>query len=76
MDDGPISFHFKERVSSDEWIIEISIGRNRIIRRAFHNFGYTVIQLHRISIGCIQLGNLEFGLFEEIQYQDISQILK
>ena len=54
-----------ERQSDDrkEWIVIMSEGRNRQIRRTFAALGYTVIKLHRTNFGNYTLGTLEQGKF-------------
>jgi 23S rRNA pseudouridine2605 synthase len=48
------------------WIVKIAEGRNRQIRRTFAKLNYGVIQLHRISFGNYQLGDLALGKFKII----------
>ena len=66
LDDGPVSMTFIDTISPKECIVQLSIGRNRIVRRAFRHFGYTVTKLHRLSIGDIQLSQLRDGEFDVI----------
>ena len=49
------------------FLVEMSEGRNRQIRRTFEALGYMVRELHRISFGNYQLGDLKNGEFKEIQ---------
>jgi 23S rRNA pseudouridine2605 synthase len=49
------------------FLVEMSEGRNRQIRRTFEALGYMVRELHRISFGNYQLGDLKSGEFKEIQ---------
>ena len=51
----------------------ISEGRNRIIRRSFDFFGYTVIKLFRLSIGPISLGAVKEGEAEDPEDGKVSQ---
>ena len=48
------------------WTAVITEGRNRQIRRTFESLGYTVVYLHRISIGNYRLGGLASGKFKKI----------
>ena len=75
LDDGPVSMTFIDNVSPTQCIIQISIGRNRIVRRAFKHFGYTVIGLHRLSIGDIQLNHLREGEFDIISDSLVQALL-
>ena len=43
------------------WIVSMSEGRNRQIRRTFAALGYTVIKLHRTHFGTYELGTLGAG---------------
>lgn len=43
------------------WMVIMSEGRNRQIRRTFAALGYTVIRLHRIDFGNYTLGSLTAG---------------
>lgn len=49
------------------FLVEMSEGRNRQIRRTFAALGYTVTELHRISFGEYKLGDLKPGEFREVQ---------
>lgn len=52
------------------WVVEMSEGRNRQIRRTFDALGYTVKKLHRTNFGNYSLGDIKRG---EHQLIDISQ---
>ena len=47
------------------WIIQMSEGRNRQIRRTFAALGYTVKKLHRTDCGSYSLGGMKRGKFQE-----------
>ena len=64
LDDGPTQCEFGQWFDATSFEVMIHMGRNRIIRRTFDFFGYTVTRLHRLSIGTIELGNLSIGQFE------------
>ena len=51
------------------WVVEMSEGRNRQIRRTFSALGYTVIRLHRTDFGNYSLGDIRRG---ECKMVDIS----
>lgn len=57
-----------ERVGTTrkKWIVTMSEGRNRQIRRTFAALGYTVIKLHRTKFGNYNLSGLPSGEFVEI----------
>lgn len=50
-----------------EFLVEMSEGRNRQIRRTFLALGYKVIKLHRKEFGEFSLGELKPGEFKEIK---------
>lgn len=79
LDDGPVVFETVEKVSDISVVVKISEGRNRIIRRSFDMLGYTVKKLKRLSMGPINLGNLEAGKFAKLttgEMRQLDQILK
>ncbi len=49
-----------------EWIVTMSEGRNRQIRRTFAALGYTVTQLHRTDFGAYNLGELQPGEYKVV----------
>lgn len=60
-----------ERLTDDrkQWIVTMSEGRNRQIRRTFAALGYVVVTLHRTEFGPYHLGQLKEGAFEEVSLQ-------
>ena len=62
LDDG-LSKLGLERIDDQgkRWIVRMSEGRNRQIRRTFAALGYTVTALHRTHFGIYQLGDIEPG---------------
>ena len=63
--DGPSRLTLERQHEGDDhrWIVQMSEGRNRQIRRTFAALGYTVIGLHRTSFGRYSLGRLKPGQF-------------
>lgn len=49
------------------WLVTMSEGRNRQIRRTFGALGYTVKKLHRTQFGPYQLNDLKTGEFCEVK---------
>jgi 23S rRNA pseudouridine2605 synthase len=71
LDDGASKLML-ERLSDDtrkSWIITMSEGRNRQIRRTFGALGYSVIKLHRTNFGNYSLGDIQPGKFETTTIQ-------
>ena len=55
-----------EEVSQNQYIVTLTEGRNRQIRRTFAALGYRVTKLHRINFGKYELGSLKPGEATEI----------
>jgi 23S rRNA pseudouridine2605 synthase len=49
-----------------KWIVTLSEGRNRQIRRTFDELNYKVTELRRISFGKYKLGDLELGKYKVV----------
>lgn len=68
LEDGPSKLTL-ERQSDDsrvDWLVTMSEGRNRQIRRTFASLGYTVTRLHRYEFGSYTLSTLASGEHEII----------
>ena len=52
---------FKIIKDDDKYLVFLTEGRNRQIRRTFAALGYTVKRLHRIQFGKYELGDLQPG---------------
>ena len=50
-----------------DWLVVMSEGRNRQIRRTFAALGYKVVRLHRIQFGKYVLNGLKPGEFTELK---------
>lgn len=59
LEDGKSQLLIERTDKDGEWLITMSEGRNRQIRRTFAALGYTVIKLHRIQFGNLLLSNLK-----------------
>ena len=53
--------HAAPSADSSQYIVKLSEGRNRQIRRTFAALGYHVVKLHRVSFGAYHLNNLAPG---------------
>lgn len=62
-----------DRQQREQTLLEVVLweGRNRQIRRVAEQLGYPVLQLHRVAIGSIQLGQLPEGQFRPLQTQEV-----
>ncbi len=54
--------------------LELSEGRNRIVRRIMSHLGFPVIELKRISYGPFHLGTLAIGKFEKLDQRDYQRL--
>ena len=65
--DGPSRLTLERQHDGDDrrWIVQMSEGRNRQIRRTFAALGYTVTKLHRTDFGNYSLGGMKRGEFQE-----------
>jgi pseudouridine synthase len=61
LDDGPSKFTVIR--DGNKYIVKLSEGRNRQIRRTFSALGYLVVKLHRTSFGIYELGDLKSGKY-------------
>lgn len=67
LEDGPSQLTLERTDDSREhWIVTMSEGRNRQIRRTFAALGYTVTRLHRTDFGSYSLGELNSGEFSTV----------
>ena len=66
--DGHSKFESTRQHEGDDrrWIVTMSEGRNRQIRRTFTALGYTVTKLHRTNFGNYSLDDLKRGEWREI----------
>lgn len=63
LEDGLSRLQLERQKEGDDiaWIVTMSEGRNRQIRRTFEALGYRVTHLHRTHFGDYILGNLKRG---------------
>lgn len=66
LEDGPSKLQLERMNETDRksWIVTMTEGRNRQIRRTFGALGYTVDKLHRTNFGNYALGDIKPGKFE------------
>ena len=69
LEDGGSKLQLERMNETDRksWIVTMSEGRNRQIRRTFGALGYTVKKLHRTNFGPYALGELAVGEIETVQ---------
>lgn len=68
LDDGPSRLTLERASDSSrrDWIVTMSEGRNRQIRRTFASLGYHVERLHRTAFGDYALGDMPAGDWTEL----------
>lgn len=74
LEDGPVqvdSLHIRPKHSPQDLSIELHIGRNRIVRRIFAYFGYTVEKLDRVYLGGLTKKDLPRGFIRPLTQQEV-----
>jgi 23S rRNA pseudouridine2605 synthase len=75
LEDGPIRadrIGFSDRSDvPNEVLIELHSGRNRIVRRMFEHFGYTITSLDRMIYGTLTKKGLERGAWRYLNDQEV-----
>ena len=64
LEDGPSKFTVIR--DKNQYLVTLTEGRNRQIRRTFGALGYKVTKLHRTHFGKYELGNIKPGKFKTI----------
>ncbi len=64
------------KINAKEIKIKISEGKKRQIRRMFEAVGNNVLELKRISIGNLLLGNLELGKYKILSKEEAEKALR
>ena len=62
---------YVEGQSKTEIGIEIHSGRNRIVRKIFENFGYTVVKLDRVIFAGLTKKNIPRGHYRPLTNQEV-----
>jgi 23S rRNA pseudouridine2605 synthase len=68
LDDGPSKLALTG--AGPDWIVRMSEGRNRQIRRTFSALGYEITRLHRTHFGKLGLGSIASGQTQEVKRTD------
>lgn len=68
---------FLSEIFKDKCIVEITIteGRNRQVRKMFEAVGHHVIDLTRVSIGNLELGNLKTGKIRRLNPGEVNALI-
>lgn len=73
--DGIVKAVGVEYLQNNIFIITLSEGKKRQIRRMFNYFKLTILDLKRISLSGISLGNLEEGKWRNLNKKEIEYLL-
>ena len=63
-----------KKISSRQFKIILTQGYNRQIRRMCEYFGYRVVQLRRVRIMNIELGDLETGHYRNVTEEEYKKL--
>ncbi len=72
----PARSAIKEQISNDRYLVSITIheGRKHQLRQMVNAIGATVVELKRVAMGPIALGNLAEGEWRELTKEEIKQL--
>ena len=80
LDDGPAKPDWIKIMKNDgsSTTVELSFheGRNHLVKRFFAKFGHPVMQLTRMSVGPVRLGNLERGRWRELTASELKMLVR
>ena len=71
LDDGPSKFMVISSGDRTHFVVTLSEGHNRQIRRTFASLGYKVKTLHRTRFGIFELNSLKPGKTQVIEKNKI-----
>lgn len=77
LEDGPVavdSIHFRKGGDLTEVVVELHIGRNRIVRRTFEHFGYEVEKLDRVYLGGLTKKDLPRGFIRPLTSEEVRML--
>ncbi len=81
LEDGmtmPSKVYIEDVYNDNTTLVKITIfeGKNRQVRRMFEAVNHPVIDLKRIELGGISLGNLPYGKWRHLSPSEVAKILK
>jgi len=72
LEDGPVSIDWIKQIDGENvYNLEIHMGKNRIVRRIFEHFGYSVKKLDRVYYAGLTKKGLTRGWFRELTKREI-----
>ncbi len=68
---------FVSEIFKDKSVVEVTIceGRNRQVRKMFEAVGHNVIELKRVSLGNLTLGNLKPGKIRKLNPNEVQALM-
>jgi len=80
LDDGPAAADAARSLQYAEGrsLVEVTLheGRNRIVRRMFEALDHPVVQLTRLAIGPVRLGELRPGRWRHLHRQEVESLMR
>ncbi len=77
LDDGPFSVNWArlaDEADPKTVALQIHIGRNRIVRRAFEHLGYTVERLDRVYLAGLTKKDLPRGFYRHLTEEEVRMV--
>lgn len=72
LEDGPVKVDWIKEIDGENvYNLEIHMGKNRIVRRIFEHFGYSVKKLDRVYYAGLTKKRLQRGWFRELTDREI-----
>lgn len=74
---APAKVQRLRRAGNDSWLsLAIHEGRKRQVRRMLASVGHPVLELHRVSIGPVSLGDLPVGKWRYLTDEEVAPLIK
>lgn len=76
LEDGPVHIDSVDLVGSNKRKLKLILreGRNRVVKRIFSKYGYSVVALHRSSYAGFRVDNIPVGKYIKIPPAEIKRI--
>jgi 23S rRNA pseudouridine2605 synthase len=73
----PAKVEVKEVLDKNIWLtIEVTEGKNRLVRRIFEKLGHDVLRLKRVQFGPLKLNELKPGKFQHLNQPEVDKLRK
>lgn len=74
LEDGPVAFDEVGLWDTHTCEVRLSVGRNRIVKRAFDFIGNKVVSLKRLAVGPVLLGTLKSGEVSQLSPSELTAL--